>query len=102
MIALPLLVAIALGFEKYLIEPLMRRFEQIQEYLFLLVIGWCPGGRWERAWRKDYLGEIGAFIAGIALASCPVSIFIADSLRSPRDFFPVLFFFPPRRRFPKR
>ena len=37
--------------------------------------------------------EIGAFIAGVTLASCPVSMYIADSLRPLRDFFLVLFFF---------
>jgi Kef-type K+ transport system membrane component KefB len=92
MIALPVLVLVALALEKVLIEPLMRRFDQIHEYLFLLVIGWCLALAEFAVW-LGLSHEIGAFIAGIALASCPVSAFIADSLRPLRDFFLVLFFF---------
>jgi len=92
LLALPLLIALALVLEKKLIEPLIARFDQIQEYLFLLVIGWCLA----LAQVAELLGlshEIGAFIAGVALATCPVSLFVADSLRPLRDFFLVLFFF---------
>lgn len=92
LLALPLLVGVALVLERFLIEPLISRFDQIHEYLFLLVIGWCLG----IAQCAALLGlshEIGAFIAGVALASCPVSMFIADSLRPLRDFFLILFFF---------
>lgn len=91
-IALPALVALAFALEKLVIERLIARFDQIQEYLFLLVIGWCLAF----AQLAAYAGlshEIGAFIAGVALASCPVSAFIAESLRPLRDFFLVLFFF---------
>jgi len=37
--------------------------------------------------------EIGAFIAGVTLASSPIALFIAESLKPLRDFFLVLFFF---------
>jgi Kef-type K+ transport system membrane component KefB len=37
--------------------------------------------------------EIGAFIAGVALATNPISLFIAESLKPLRDFFLVMFFF---------
>ena len=37
--------------------------------------------------------EIGAFIAGVSLASSPISQFIALNLRPLRDFFLILFFF---------
>jgi Kef-type K+ transport system membrane component KefB len=92
LLALPLLILLALVLEKKLIEPLIARFDQIQEYLFLLVIGWCL----TLAQVAELLGlshEIGAFIAGVVLASCPVSLFIADSLRPLRDFFLIVFFF---------
>ena len=36
---------------------------------------------------------MGAFIAGITVASSPISLFIAESLKPLRDFFLVLFFF---------
>lgn len=92
MLALPLLVAIALALERWLIEPLLRRFDQIQEYIFLLVIAWCLGVA-QLAAAMGLSHEIGAFVAGVTLASCPVSMFIADSLRPLRDFFLILFFF---------
>ena len=37
--------------------------------------------------------EIGAFVAGVAVATSPVARFIAESLRPLRDFFLVMFFF---------
>ena len=90
--ALPVLIAIAYALERWMIEPLLRRFDQIQEYIFLLVIAWCLGIA-ELAATLGLSHEIGAFIAGVALASCPASMFIADSLRPLRDFFLILFFF---------
>jgi Kef-type K+ transport system membrane component KefB len=37
--------------------------------------------------------EMGAFIAGVALATNPVSTFIAESLKPLRAFFLIIFFF---------
>ena len=37
--------------------------------------------------------EIGAFIAGVTLASNPIAFYIAESLKPLRDFFLVMFFF---------
>ena len=37
--------------------------------------------------------EMGAFIAGISIATSPIAIYIAESLKPVRDFFLVLFFF---------
>jgi predicted Kef-type K+ transport protein len=37
--------------------------------------------------------EIGAFVAGVALASSPIAFYIAESLKPLRDFFLVIFFF---------
>lgn len=78
--------------DRLMIEKLIARFDRIQEYLFLLVIAWCLGIAEFGVW----LGlprEIGAFVAGVTLASSPVSQFIAESLKPLRDFFLVLFFF---------
>ncbi|MEQ8496450.1 MAG: cation:proton antiporter, partial [Gammaproteobacteria bacterium] len=91
-LALPCLVALAFVLEKKVLEPMIVRFDQIHEYLFLLAIGWCLAFA-QGAAAIGLSHEIGAFIAGVALASCPVSPFIADSLRPLRDFFLVLFFF---------
>ena len=37
--------------------------------------------------------EVGAFVAGVALAASPISLYIADRLKSLRDFFLILPFF---------
>ena len=37
--------------------------------------------------------EIGAFTAGVAIASSPIALHIAESLKPLRDFFLVMFFF---------
>ena len=91
-IFLPLLIGFAYVLEHWVIEPLLERFDQIQEYIFLLVIAWCLSIA-ELAHVLGLSREIGAFIAGVTLATCPVSMYIADSLRPLRDFFLVLFFF---------
>ncbi len=87
-----LLGAIAYALERYAVIRVMQRFDTIQEYLFLAAIGWCVGiaqlGHW---FGLSY--EMGAFIAGVALATSPVSTFIAESLKPLRDFFLVMFFF---------
>jgi Kef-type K+ transport system membrane component KefB len=87
-----LLAATAYAAARYALLPLMRRFDTIQEYLFLAAIGWCLGV----AQLGHELGlsyEMGAFIAGVALATNPVSTFIAESLKPLRDFFLIMFFF---------
>jgi predicted Kef-type K+ transport protein len=37
--------------------------------------------------------EIGAFIAGVTLASSPIALFITERLKPLRDFFLIIFFF---------
>lgn len=91
-IALPLLLGLCVLIERYVLERLIARFDQIQEYVFLLVIAWCLGV----ATVASLVGlspETGAFIAGVALASSPISPFISETLRPLRDFFLIMFFF---------
>ncbi len=78
--------------ERYVLLPLIARFDVIQEYIFLLAIGWCLGLAEISVW-LGLSREIGAFIAGVALASSRISFFIAESLKPLRDFFLVIFFF---------
>lgn len=90
--ALPTVCAVAWFGHKWVLMPLFLRFDRIQEYVFLLTIGWCLA----LAQLSESLGlsyEIGAFIAGIAIATSPVALHIAESLKSLRDFFLVMFFF---------
>jgi len=92
LIALPALIGFAWMFERYVLIRLIRRFDKIQEYIFLMTIGWCLGMA-ELAVLLGLSAEIGAFIAGVVLASSPIAMFIAESLKPLRDFFLVLFFF---------
>lgn len=90
--AFPILALVAYVFQYYVLSKLLERFDKIHEYIFILSIGWCLC----MAELSRYLGlseEIGAFIAGIALASNPISFYIAESLKPLRDFFLVIFFF---------
>lgn len=89
--ALPLLGAVAWAAQRFVLIPLFMRFDQIQEYIFLVAIGWCLGMAKFAAW-LGLSHEIGSFIAGVAIASSPISLFIAESLKPLRDFFLVMFF----------
>ena len=89
---LPALGLFAYGVARYLLLPLLSRFDKIQEYIFLLAIGWCLGMA-QLAGTLGLSKEIGAFIAGVALATSPIALFIVQSLKPLRDFFLVMFFF---------
>jgi len=82
----------AFGFSRFVLTRLLARFDTIQEYIFLLAIGWCLGMA-ELSETLKLSPEIGAFIAGIAVATEPISRFIAESLKPLRDFFLIVFFF---------
>lgn len=91
LLALPLLVVVTYLIEKYVLIRLIRSFDRIHEYIFLLAIGWCLGV----AEAAEWLGlsyEIGAFIAGVSLATSPIALYIAESLKPLRDFFLIIFF----------
>jgi len=90
--ALPLLMFAALGFVRWVLLPLITRFDRFHEYIFLLALGWCLGVA-ELAHSIGLSAEIGAFIAGVSLASSVISQYIAINLKPIRDFFLVLFFF---------
>lgn len=92
LLSLPGLVLFAYLAERYVLIRLIRRFDKIQEYIFLVAIGWCLGVA-ELANTLGLSHEIGAFIAGVSLATNPIARFIAESLKPLRDFFLVLFFF---------
>jgi Kef-type K+ transport system membrane component KefB len=91
-VALPIVCGIAYLLTRFVILKLITRFDRIQEFIFLLAIGWCLGIA-ELAHAFGLSLEIGAFIAGITLATSPIAQFIALSLKPLRDFFLVLFFF---------
>ena len=91
-VSLPILLVIAYVVQRYILLKLLARFDRIHEYIFLLSIGWCLG----MSMLAESMGlsaEIGAFIAGVAVATHPISQYIAESLKPLRDFFLVVFFF---------
>ncbi|NRP16068.1 cation:proton antiporter [Marinobacterium sp. xm-a-152] len=91
-IALPALGIFAWAGVRYVILPLLMKFDRFHEYIFLVAIGWCLGMA-EAAKLGGLSAEMGAFIAGIALATSPISQYIATNLKPLRDFFLILFFF---------
>lgn len=97
-IALPLFIAAAMLAVKYVLLKLITKFDRFHEYIFLLAVGWCLGMA-ETAHMVGLSAEIGAFIAGISLATSPISQYIAVNLKPLRDFFLVLFFFSLGARF---
>ena len=92
LLSLPLLAVAAWLLVRYVLLPLITRFDRIHEYIFLLAIGWCLGVA-EAAHHLGLSAEIGAFIAGVSIATSPISQYIAVNLKPLRDFFLILFFF---------
>jgi len=90
--ALPCLIIFAMGFVRWVLQPLIQKFDRFHEYIFLLAIGWCLGLA-VLAEHFQLSLEIGAFIAGISLANSPIAQYIAVNLKPLRDFFLILFFF---------
>ncbi|MGI9336481.1 MAG: cation:proton antiporter [Gammaproteobacteria bacterium] len=91
-VALPGLAAFAFVLQRYVLVPVMARFDTIAEFVFLIAVGWCLGlAQLGRALGLSY--EMGAFIAGVALAAHPIALHIAESLKPLRDFFLIMFFF---------
>ncbi len=91
-IALPVLIGASYVCVRYVLTPLLARFDRFHEYVFLLTIGWCLGVA-EIAHFIGLSHEIGAFIAGVSMATTAISPYIALNLKPLRDFFLVLFFF---------
>lgn len=92
LLALPVLIIMGLLLVKHVVLKLIQRFDRFHEYIFLLAIGWCLGMA-EAAQAMGLSAEMGAFFAGVALATSPISQYIATSLKPLRDFFLILFFF---------
>ena len=92
LVTLPLLALVSWISVKTVLLALISRFDRYHEYIFLLSIGWCLGMA-ELAIFMGLSAEIGAFVAGVSIASSPIAQYIAISLKPLRDFFLVVFFF---------
>lgn len=91
-LSLPALLIFSFMFERYILLPLFTRYDRVKEYLFLLSIAWCLSMS-ELAQLVGLSSEVGAFIAGISIATSRISLYIAECLKPVRDFFLVMFFF---------
>ena len=87
-----LLLIFAYLVTRYILIALIGLFDHFKEYIFLLAIGWCLSFS-ILATQLGLSAEIGAFIAGVSLATSPISLYIAEKLKPLRDFFLILFFF---------
>ncbi len=77
---------------KFVLVRLFIQFDVIKEHTFLMALGWGLFG----AGMAQMMGlsyEMGAFIAGVSLATVPIALIIAEDLKPLRDFFLILFFF---------
>ena len=86
------LTTVAILAERYIIRKIIMQVQRYNELLNMVALAWC----FSLALLSEYIGmshEIGAFIAGVALASGPLSNYLAENLKFFRDFFLVLFFF---------
>lgn len=77
---------------RYVVTPLLSKFSVIQEYTFLATLAWCL--LWAEIAHKLGLSyELGAFTAGLSIASCKIALVISEHLKPLREFFLILFFF---------
>ena len=71
-VALPVVAGAAFVGVRFVVVPLLTRFDVFQEFTFLLAIGWCLGIA--SLSHTLYLSwEIGAFVAGVSLANSPIA-----------------------------
>ena len=85
------LVAFTAILTKYALEPVLKKASESAELLFVTAIAWA----FLVAAFSESIGfsvAIGAFIAGVAIASSPYRIQISGRIKPLRDFFLVIFF----------
>ena len=83
--------AVSFFVAKFLLTKMFDKSAESQELLFLSAISWCM----LLTVFSKFLGlsfEIGAFVAGVSLASIPYSFEVSGKIKYLRDFFLVLFF----------
>jgi Kef-type K+ transport system membrane component KefB len=91
-VALPLMFYFSSLFVRHVLLKLLAKFDTMQEYIWVLSIGWCML-LVQISHLVHLSGEVGAFIAGVALAEHPIAQYIAETLKPLRDLFLVAFFF---------
>ena len=86
-----LLVLAVYLMNRYVLPPLFNSLARSHELLFLSALAWCFLVALASGW-IGFSIEIGAFLAGLALASLPYNLEISARIKSLRDFFVTLFF----------
>lgn len=85
------LISAAVILSRTLLPRLFSRIAKSQELLFLTSLSWC----FIFAIASVYIGlsiEIGAFLAGVSLASLPYTVPLVSKVKPLRDFFITIFF----------
>lgn len=85
------LIAALAVFIRWIAEPLMRRLAQSAELVVLFSVAWAVAVASVGDW-MGFSKEMGAFLAGVSLATTPYREVVAARLVSLRDFL-LLFFF---------
>ncbi len=86
------LIVVAIIGEQFVIRKMMWKADRYNEVLMILCIGWCVGV----ALLSELLGisyEVGAFVAGVAMARGKIAPVLSEQLKPLRDFFLMFFFF---------
>ena len=87
-----LLCVLAFVGVRFVMIRLLSKFDVVQEYTFVATLAWCLF--WAEAAHIFGLSyEMGAFVAGLSIASSKVALVIAEHLKPLREFFLILFFF---------
>lgn len=85
------LVLILWGLSKFVLKRIFQYVASNLELLFLCAIAWALGVA--SLWKfSGFSFEIGAFLAGVALASLPYRHSISGRIAPIRDFFIIIFF----------
>ncbi|MFH1112097.1 MAG: cation:proton antiporter [Patescibacteria group bacterium] len=86
-----ILVLTAVVFSRWILPPLFNRLARSDEFLLLSSVSWC----FLFAIFATIIGfslEIGAFLAGLSLATLPYNFEIVSKIKHLRDFFITIFF----------
>lgn len=86
-----LLFAVAISLSKFILPKVFEAVSDSGELLFLTALAWC----FSFVTLSIFMGFstlIGAFLAGVALASSPYHFQIQGKIKPMRDFFVALFF----------
>ncbi len=86
-----LIFAVAIGLNRFLLPRLFRAVSDSPELLFLTALAWCFIYV-SFAVSMGFSVLIGAFLAGLALASSPYHLQIQGKIKPLRDFFVAIFF----------